>query len=107
MKFDLMIPTGLSVSDLKAADEAGRAWCTEVNANEHADIVAVPNERLETERPLLGALPSLRARNGTVMTRKVDRLSCVRFGSARYSVPMAHIGRTVERQVVDDDESHS
>ena len=28
--------------------------------------------------------------------RKVDRLSCVRFGSARYSVPMSHIGRQVE-----------
>jgi hypothetical protein len=29
----------------------------------------------------------------------VDRLSCVRFGSARYSVPNAHIGRQVELQV--------
>ena len=28
--------------------------------------------------------------------RKVDRLSCVRFGSARYSVPTIHIGRQVE-----------
>ena len=28
--------------------------------------------------------------------RKVDRLSCVRFGSARYSVPTVHIGRQVE-----------
>ena len=101
VKSDLMIPAGLSVSDLKAASEAGRAWCAEVNANEHADIVAVPNERLETERPLLGALPSLRARIGTVVTRKVDRLSCVRFGSARYSVPTIHIGRTVELKVAD------
>ena len=33
--------------------------------------------------------------------RKVDRLSCVRFGSARYSVPTTHIGRTVELRVVD------
>ncbi len=30
------------------------------------------------------------------MTRKVDRLSCVRFGSARYSVPTGLIGRRVE-----------
>ena len=29
------------------------------------------------------------------MTRKVDRLSCVRFGSARYSVPVRLIGETV------------
>ena len=101
VKSDLMIPAGLSVSDLKAANESGRAWCAEVNANEHADIVAVPNERLETERPLLGSLPSLRARIGTVVNRKVDRLSCVRFGSARYSVPTVHVGRTVELKVAD------
>jgi len=28
--------------------------------------------------------------------RKVDKLSCVRIGSARYSVPMALIGTSVE-----------
>lgn len=33
--------------------------------------------------------------------RKVDRLSCVRIGSARYSVPTRLIGRTVEVQVAD------
>ena len=54
----------------------------------------IPAERLEIERPLLGELPSLRARIGKVALRKVDRLSCVRFGSARYSVPTVHIGRT-------------
>ena len=31
---------------------------------------------------------------GQVVTRKVDRLSCVRFGSARYSVPVRLIGAT-------------
>jgi hypothetical protein len=31
----------------------------------------------------------------------VDRLSCVRFGSARYSVPNVHIGKTVELRVKD------
>ena len=67
----------------------------------HSEIVAVPAERLEIERPLLGDLPSLRARIGKVVLRKVDRLSCVRFGSARYSVPTAHIGRTVELRVAD------
>jgi hypothetical protein len=35
-------------------------------------------------------------RLGTVVTRKVDRLSCVRFGSARYSVPTRLIGQAVE-----------
>ena len=46
-------------------------------------------------------MPSLRAQIGKVALRKADRLSCVRFGSARYSVPTAHIGRTVELRVAD------
>ena len=33
------------------------------------------------------------------MTRKVDRLSCVRFGSARYSVPVRFIGQQVRLHV--------
>jgi hypothetical protein len=36
-----------------------------------------------------------------MVTRKVDRLACVRFGSARYSVPMALIGKVVEVVVGD------
>ena len=47
------------------------------------------------ERELLAPLPSLRASIGRLVTRKVDRLSCVRFGSARYSVPVRLIGETV------------
>ena len=48
-----------------------------MNAQVHSEIAAVPAERLELERPLLGDLPSLRARIGKVAMRKVDRLSCV------------------------------
>ena len=41
-------------------------------------------------------LPSLRLQVGPrPVTRKVDKLSCIRFGSARYSVPNALIGSTV------------
>jgi hypothetical protein len=101
VKSDLMIPEELSVSDLPVANTKGIAWCAEVNAEEHSEIMAIPAERLEIERPLLGVLPSLRARIGQVVLRKVDRLSCVRFGSARYSVPNVHIGRTVELRVAD------
>jgi hypothetical protein len=36
-----------------------------------------------------------------VVTRKVSKLRCVRFGSASYSVPTAHIGREVELRVRD------
>ncbi len=101
VKADLMIPEELSVTDLAGANAKGAAWSIEVNAQVHSEIAAIPAERLEIERPLLGQLPELRARIGKVALRKVDRLSCVRFGSARYSVPTAHIGRTVELRVAD------
>jgi hypothetical protein len=55
----------------------------------------VPAERLVIERELLAPLPSLRASIGRLVTRKVDRLSCVRFASARYSVPTRLIGTEV------------
>ena len=55
----------------------------------------MPAERLVTERELLAPLPSLRASIGRLVTRKVDRLACVRFGSARYSVPMRLVGEQV------------
>jgi hypothetical protein len=101
VKSDLMIPEELSVADLVGANAKGAAWCAEVNAELHSDICAIPAVRLEIERPLLGVLPSLRAQIGKVVVRKVDRLSCVRFGSARYSVPNDHIGRTVELRIRD------
>lgn len=100
VKSDLMIPAELTVADLSAANAAGAVWRAEVNAAIHSEICAVPDERLATERDLLRPLPSLRARIGKLVLRKVDRLSCVRFGSARYSVPTCHIGRQVEVRVV-------
>jgi transposase len=93
-KTDLMIPQA-PFGDLAAANAAAAAWCTEVNAAVHTEICAVPAERLVAERELLAPLPSLRASIGRLVTRKVDRLSCVRFGSARYSVPVRLIGQQV------------
>jgi transposase len=93
-KADLMIPQA-PFGGLAAANEAARAWCAEVNGVTHSEICAVPAERLVIERELLGSLPSLRAATGKLVTRKVDRLSCVRFGSARYSVPTRLIGEQV------------
>jgi hypothetical protein len=101
VKRDLMIPAELTAGDLAAANAAGREWCVEVNSAVHSEIVAVPAERLIVEAELLGPLPSLRAQIGTLVIRKVDRLSCIRFGSARYSVPTRHIGKQVEVRVVD------
>jgi hypothetical protein len=47
-------------------------------------------------------LPSLRPETGgRPASRKVDKLWCVRFGSARYSVPSKLIGSTVLLRVGD------
>jgi transposase len=95
-KSDLVVPTEPDVADLATANSNAKAWCVEVNAQVHSEICAVPVERLTTEGELLGSLPSLRPRIGRATIRKVDRLSCVRIGSARYSVPNRLIGHTVE-----------
>ena len=96
-KADLMIPTGVSTQDLPAANGEAARWCAEVNAAVHSEIAAVPAQRLDIERELLRPLPSLRPDGIGVkpVSRKVDKLSCVRFGSARYSVPTRWIGANV------------
>jgi transposase len=105
-KTDLMIPgvdgSGDPFTDLGAANTAAATWCVQVNAVMHSEICAVPAERLIIERELLAALPSLRASIGRSVTRKVDRLACVRFGSARYSVPVRFIGEQVRLHVEAD-----
>jgi hypothetical protein len=93
-KRDLMVPQA-PFGDLAAASEQAAAWCAEVNGVTHSEICAVPAERLVIERELLAPLPSLRASIGRHVTRKAGRLSCVRFGSARYSVPVRLIGTEV------------
>jgi transposase len=95
-KRDLIVPAEPGAGDLPAANQSAAAWCAEVNAAVHSEICAVPAGRLEQERLLLGPLPSLRPEIGArPASRKVDKLSCVRFGSARYSVPSRLIGTTV------------
>jgi transposase len=99
---DLVVPllteatiSGAAVS-VAAANAAAAPWCAEVNAAVHSEIAAVPDERLDIERAVLGRLPSLRCEIGAAsVMRKVDRLSCVRYGSARYSVPTRLIGASV------------
>jgi hypothetical protein len=99
---DLAVPllteaeiTGRPV-DVRAANAAAVIWCTEVNAAVHSEICAVPDGRLIIEQELLQPLPSLRLQIGAPsVMRKVDRLSCVRYASARYSVPTRLIGLTV------------
>jgi transposase len=93
-KSDLVVAQA-PFAGLAAANTAATAWCAEVNGVVHSEICAVPAGRLVIERELLAPLPSLRASIGRLVTRKVDRLSCVRFGSARYSVPTRLIGQQV------------
>jgi transposase len=100
-KSDLIVPISPDVERLEVANAAARGWCGEVNGRLHSEICAVPAGRLDQERPLLGPLPSLRPRIGRVTMRKVDKLSTVRIGSARYSVPVRLIGHHVEVQAAD------
>jgi hypothetical protein len=83
-------------TDMAAANAAATAWCAEVNAVTHSEICAVPAERLASGREQPGPLPSLRPAIGKPgVIRKAGRLSCVRFGSARYPVPVRLIGQQV------------
>src|SRR5699024_9231421 len=62
----------------------------------HSETAAVPDQRLASEVGLLTPLPSLRPALGpAAQRRKVDKLSTIRLGSARYSVPNVLIGATV------------
>ena len=99
-KDDLLVPLTLEedswADGLAGLNARAAAWCAEVNTRMHLEIHAVPAQRLATEAELLGELPSLRLEVGPrPTTRKVDKLSCIRFGSARYSVPNQLIGATV------------
>lgn len=84
------------LGDLPAANQQAATWCAQVNANVHSETCAVPAQRLQSERELLTPLPSLRPSIGPPpVTRKVDKLSTIRLGSARYSVPTALRGTRV------------
>lgn len=104
-KADLLVPLatlGESPLTVQAANAAAIAWCAEVNAVVHSEIMTIPAERLQTEQAVFTALPSLGLRIGPApVLRKVDKLSCIRLGSARYSVPVAFIGSRVEVDCVD------
>jgi transposase len=65
---DLAAGAARVLADLGAANRAAADWCAEVNAAVHSEICAA---------------------------RKVDKLSTIRLGSARYSVPNRLIGTHV------------
>ncbi|MGH3599106.1 MAG: IS21 family transposase [Pseudonocardiaceae bacterium] len=99
-KDDLLVPLELDedpwTGGLAGLNARAVVWCEEVNAALHSEIHAIPAERLVSEVELLGELPSLRLEVGPKpISRKVDKLSCIGFGSARYSVPNRLMGTTV------------
>ena len=95
-KTDLLVAAADSWDSLPDANTAAQAWCAQVNARQHSEICAVPDQRVAVERGVLRPLPSLRPPLRREQARKVDRLATVRFGSARYSVPAGLVGQTVE-----------
>ena len=99
-KRDLVVPLDPGAS-LAEANAGAVVWCAEVNAAVHSETMAVPAERLELERRALRPLPSLRPPLRSGELRTVDRLSTIRFGSARYSVPTSLVGKKVEVAALD------
>jgi hemin uptake protein HemP len=91
---DLVVPADAWATEVDAND-ACRAWCDEVNEAVHSEAAAVPAQRLVEERALFRPLPSLRPPLRRGARRRVDKLCCVRIGSARYSVPRELVGRDV------------
>lgn len=94
-KSDLVIPAEGWASPEASNGEAA-TWCAEVNGVIHSEIQAVPALRLVAEKELLRPLPSLRPALRAGQVRTVDRLSTVRFGSARYSVPVRLVRARVD-----------
>jgi transposase len=92
---DLIVPAD-QWDTIDAANDAAKGWCAEINGRVHTETHSIPAERLVEEQRVLGVLPSLRAPLRRGEWRKVDKLSTVRFGSARYSVPRELVGRRVE-----------
>ena len=101
-KRDLVVPAEGWTSP-EAGNRDALPWCVEVNERLHSEIQAVPATRLIAEKEVLRPLPSLRPPLRTGEQRKVDRLSTVRFGSARYSVPKRLVRAQVEVSAVEDE----
>jgi len=94
-------PPASGWSSVVEANAAAMAWCAEVNGRLHSEIAAVPTARLATEGSVLRPLPTLHVSPPSGVLRKhpqvgTRRLGTVRFGSARYSVPVELVGQSVE-----------
>ena len=92
-KRDLMIPDAADPRRPAGGERRGGGVVRRGQRRGALGDLRGPGRRLSRNGPLLGVLPSLRREIGPQpISRKVDKLSCVRFGSARYSVPNRLIG---------------
>jgi transposase len=99
---DLVIPADHFGGSVAEGNRQAKRWGLEVNGRAHSETQARPDERLLQERSLLRPLPSLRPALCRGALRKVDRMQTIRFGSARYSLPTAWVGKQVEVMVDDE-----
>ncbi|HLZ94509.1 MAG TPA: IS21 family transposase [Candidatus Dormibacteraeota bacterium] len=100
---DLVVPEDNFGGDIATGNRQAKLWGLEVNGRVHSETRATPDERLAEERPLMRPLPSLRPALCRGELRKVDRMQTIRFGSARYSLPTAWVGKQIEVTVQDHD----
>ncbi len=100
---DLVIPADHFGGSLAEGNRQAKPWGLEVNGRVHSETQARPAARLVQERSVMRPLPSLRPALCRGALRKVGRLQTIRFGSARYSLPTAWVGKQVE-VMVDDEE---
>src|SRR5712691_5516102 len=98
---DLVIPQDNFAGDLASGNRQSKLWGLEVNSRVHSETQVTPDERLVEERALMRPLPSLRPALCRGELRKVDRMQTIRFGSARYSLPTAWVGKQIEVTVQD------
>ena len=89
---DLVVPADALGDRGRGERRVPRRGARRSTPSAHSTIAAVPDERLVEERKLLRPLPSLRPPLRRGERRKVDKLSTVRIGSARYSVPRELVG---------------
>jgi transposase len=98
---DLVVPEDNFGGDVASGTRQAKLWGLEVNGRVHSETQATPDERLAEERALMRRLPSLRPALCRGELRKVDRMQTIRFGSARYSLPTAWVGKQIEVTVQD------
>lgn len=99
-KDDLLVPLELdddpSAGGYAGLNQRAGAWGVEVGSRRHSETPRGPDRAAGLGSGLLGEVRSLRTEAGPPpIAKEVDKLSCIQFGSVRYSVPNRLIGTVV------------